>query len=326
MNEDKEKRIVSSKRKLELSEEKKDTSCKRKLEVSEENKCVKRLKQNEAHLEENVKLEKEYIYCVWKKKKKERGEWLPWKEYQLQKDVKKKQELEKELEEINKRLYPKSHEELRKEFEIYLSTNENKVEVKKESITLKRDVILDTETTGLSNTDKIVEISILELVEGVKTGRKFHSFINPCVKVSKKAVEIHKLTNEKLSKFPKFNKIAEDIIKFIGDANIVAHNSNFDRRMLNNELRECGWEEYPKKRFIDTLEIARFLFPGEKHNQDALCRKFNIDNFNRLNTGIHSAMEDTVMLYFIYNKMTELLEEKNMSPYDFKENQIVDLE
>lgn len=183
---------------------------------------------------------------------------------------------------------------------------------------LNREIILDTETTGLSNSDKIVEISLLETVCGIKTGRKLHFFLNPVTQISKKAQEIHGLTNEKLEKFPKFFEIAEEIIKFIGEGNIVAHNAKFDRRMLNNELINCDKKPFPENRFIDTLKIARYLFPNEANNQDALCKRFEIDNYNRLKTGIHSAMEDTIMLYFIYQKMRLLLDEKKIEVYKFR--------
>ena len=89
-------------------------------------------------------------------------------------------------------------------------------------------------------------------------------------------------------------------------------------RMLNNELERCGWEKYNVTRFIDTLEIARYLFPKEKNNQDALCERFKINNSIRSKTGVHSAIEDTALLYLIYKEMIVLLKEKNLTPYDFR--------
>lgn len=169
-----------------------------------------------------------------------------------------------------------------------------------------RELILDCETTGLSNYDGIIELSIIELIEGIKTGRQYHSFFNPVINITKKAEEIHRITNEQLERYPVFSEKVEEIIKFIGNGNIVAHNSNFDMRMLNNELGRCGWESYQKSRFIDTLSISRNLFPNCSNSQDSLCKRFNIDNNNRLNTGIHSAKEDTEILYHIYIKLKEL--------------------
>lgn len=287
----------------------------------------------------------------WKQKKKERGEWLTSEEYQIKKDLERKEYLERELMIVNRRLNPRNHSELKKEFVKYCQDNEHlKIESESESdssqkcgggvvvvskkrkserisnqekknkpeIFVRREIILDTETTGLTNEDAIVEISMLELVDGIKTGRKFHSFLNPKVNITQKAMEIHRITNETVKNQPTFEKIAEDVIKFIGDGTIIAHNAGFDRRMLNNDLHRCGWEPYPEKRFIDTLEISRYLFPNEKNSQDALCERFGIDNKHRVSSGIHSAVEDTAHLYQIYQNLIKILEEKRLNPYHFK--------
>ena len=240
----------------------------------------------------------DYNFEKWKQEKKRKGEWLPREEY-----LKKKRRT------------------------IEVSSNEilyrRKIVDLDEDSPFKREIIFDTETTGLANEDRIVEISLLETIEGIKTGRKLHYFLNPEIRITKKAIEIHRITNEKVKDSPLFKDIAKNIIDFIGGATLVAHNAKFDMRMLNNELNRNGWEKYPEKRFIDTLEIARYLFPKEKNNQDALCERFEIDNHNRKITGIHSAIEDTVHLYQIYNKLTELLKEKRLTPYDFKLNYTV---
>lgn len=262
----------------------------------------------------------------WKKKKIESGEWLSPKEYRRKKDLERKAELERELDQINKRLCPKPHSELEKEFFVYYndeSTSENQKSKKRklsETKIINREIILDTETTGLSSNDAIVEISMIELIEGVKTGRRYHKFLNPMIAMSKKAVEIHKITNEKIKDCPKFFDVAEEIIKFIGTATIIAHNAPFDKKMLNNELSRAGWENYSDDRFIDTLEISRFLYPKEKNSQDALCQRFSIDNHNRMETGIHSAAEDTAHLYLIYKELEKQLKTRDLSPYDFKLN------
>ena len=281
-------------------------------------------------------------FTEWKKKKIERGEWLSDEEYQRKKDLERKAYLERELEIINRRLNPRNHSELKKEFAQYYQTNQhnknesdsdqedeklntrkrksdkNETGGKKPKVFVKREIILDTETTGLTNEDGIVEISMLELVDGIKTGRKFHRFLNPKINITQKAMEIHRITNETVKDQPTFEKVAEDIIKFIGEASIIAHNAGFDRRMLNNELRRCGWEQYPEKRFIDTLEISRYLFPNEKNTQDALCERFEIDNQHRVKSGIHSAVEDTAHLYQIYQELSKILDSKNLTPYHFK--------
>ena len=256
----------------------------------------------------------------WKKKKIERGEWLSPEDFRRKKDIERRDYLLRELEIVNRRLNPRSHEELKKDFETFTRNDKKrKLEEDIQDVGLiKREVILDTETTGLTNLDRIVEISIIEMIDGIKTGRRFHKFLNPEVNITKKAIEIHKITNEKVENCPKFPEVAEDIIKFIGDATIIAHNSNFDMRMINNELERCGWKKYDKTRFIDTLGIARYLFPSQKNNQDALCERFNLNNSIRSETGIHSAVEDTALLYLIYQEFIKLLKEKKLTPYDFK--------
>ena len=269
----------------------------------------------------------------WKKSKIAKGEWLSNEEYRIKKDLERKKELELELEKINSRLNLKSHNILQDDFEEFYKKEIEDSKKRKRSVSpegenkkrkqIKREIILDTETTGLGNSDKIVEISMLEMVDGIKTGRRYHKFINPEINITKKAQEIHKITNEKLKDCCKFKEIAEEIIKFIGNATIIAHNATFDRRMLNNELRECGWEKYPKERFIDTLEISRYLFPKEKNNQDALCSRFNIENHNRTTTGIHSAAEDTALLFLVYKELEKILQEKELTPYDFIKSEVV---
>lgn len=241
-----------------------------------------------------------YDFKKWKKKKKQAGNWLSRSEYLMR-----------------RRNNIRRHEELFQHFLKYQSPIDDKKE-DLEEVQFSREIILDTETTGLSDFDKIVEISLLELIDGIKTGRRLHFFFNPKIKISAKAIMVHNITNEKIKNAPLFSEKAEEIIKFIGNATIIAHNASFDRRMLNNELVSCGWEIYPQKRFIDTLEIARYLYPGESNSQDALCARYKIDNHNRVTTGIHSAYEDTIQLYFIYKNLIEELKKQNLTAYDFK--------
>lgn len=224
----------------------------------------------------------------WREEKKRKGEWLPYEEYLLEQ---KKDTL-------------KNHETI--------------LNIKDEEIIIKREVIFDTETTGLSDKDKIVEISFIEVIDGVKTGRSYQTFFNPLIRISKKACEIHKITNEDVKDAPLFREKAEEIIRFIGTSSLVAHNATFDMKFLNRELIHSGWHPYPKSRFIDTVKIARFLFCKEKNRLDDLCDRFKIDNHNRIATQRHSAHEDTVLLYHVYIKLCDLLKEKNLSPYDFK--------
>jgi len=269
---------------------------------------------------------KNYSFEVWKQKKIQKGEWLSHEEFTRKKDIQRRDYLLRELELVNRRLNPRSHEELKEEFTKFEREEKEESERRKskkrkkseEDNLLEREIIIDTETTGLGNEDRIVEISAIELIDGIKTGRKFHRFLNPEIKIPKKAIEIHRITNEKVEDCPKFKDICEDFIKFIGNGVMIAHNSKFDMRMMNNELSRCGWEKFEETRFIDTLEIARYLFPGEKNNQDALCSRFGINNTIRAETGHHSATEDTALLYLIYQRMISLLEEQKLTPYDFK--------
>ena len=176
----------------------------------------------------------------------------------------------------------------------------------------RRIVIFDTETTGLGAEHEIVEIAMIETIEGIKTGRYIHFFVNPDVENTKKAYQIHRLTKESLSRHPKFSQIAKKIASFVGTSSLMAHNAGFDMGMLNRGMVKSGLKPYPPERFICTKKMAQTLFPGERVNQDSLCHKFKIDNFNRETTGIHSAIEDTTQLYHVFRGMIPLLEKKNI--------------
>jgi len=258
----------------------------------------KKLKQEKGEWlpeEEYIKLKRLQRFEEWKKLKQEKGEWLPREEY-IESRKRKREESKVEL---------KSHDLL----------------IKKIKLDIKREVIFDTETTGISNKDKIVEISFIEVIDGIKTGRSYQSFFNPLIKISKGAYEVHKITNEDVKNAPLFREKAEEIIKFIGSSNLVAHNAKFDMGMINRELINSGWQPYPGDRFIDTLKIARYLFPNHKrHKLDTLCQKFEVDNSNRISSKRHSAHEDTILLYHVYCQMNKLLKEQNLSPYDFLMN------
>lgn len=275
---------------------------------------------------------KPFNFEEWKKNKIRQGHWLSDEEYRASKKRRRDSDNTGEKGDTKKRKYSeeslKSHNILFEDFvkkhaplhDIIedLEDADSAINRKKIKTIINREIVLDTETTGLSNQDKIVEISLLELIDGIKTGRTLQYFFNPVIKISRRAQEIHRITNEKVANAPLFGDKAEEIIKFIGEGVIIAHNAKFDQRMLNNELKAAGWKPYPDKRFIDTLEIARFLYPKQKNDQDSLCQRFSIDNHNRITTGIHSAYEDTIQLYFIYTNLCELLKEEKLSPYDFK--------
>ena len=162
-----------------------------------------------------------------------------------------------------------------------------------------KEVILDTETTGLDVKDghRIVEIGCLELDNFVITSKKFHCFINPERKVSEKAFKVHGYSDEFLSKQKKFSDVAEEFLKFIENKKLVIHNASFDLSHLNNELALLGKKKINQDVVVDTLEMARKKFPGSQNSLDALCKRFKIDNSKREK---HSALVDCELLSKVY--------------------------
>lgn len=225
-----------------------------------------------------------FDYVMWKEEKMRNDDWDDENETRLRVIMEKEREI-KELK--------------RKWNMLDLKTHDLIVGAKTRS-SAERQVVLDTETTGFYNSDGIVELSILEIVNGVYTGIHIHYYINPIIKSSEAAEKVHNLSYDRLKGEPTFDQVAESIISFIGHSQIIAHNANFDMRMLNNELQRTGWTPYPESRFIDTLKIAREQFPGEKNSLDALCTRFQINNQARSETGNHNAFDDTLLLYEVY--------------------------
>ena len=160
------------------------------------------------------------------------------------------------------------------------------------------EVILDTETTGLSVSEghRIVEIGCIELDDLIPTKRFFHCYINPERKVSEEAFKVHGYTDEFLSKQKKFSEIAEDFLNFIEGKRLVIHNAEFDMSHLNNELMLLGKKKIEGE-IVDTLQIAREKFPGSGTSLDALCKKYNIDNSRRTK---HNAVIDCELLSKVY--------------------------
>ena len=156
-----------------------------------------------------------------------------------------------------------------------------------------RRIILDTETTGLDfrTGDRIVEIGCIELYGRQRTGRDFHTYLNPGREVGEGAMAIHGLTNEFLADKPAFAAIADEFIKFVQGAEVVIHNAPFDSGFLDHELGLIGSITLAElcSRVIDTLQMARSLRPGRKNNLDALCAEFGIDNSSRQ---LHGALRD----------------------------------
>ena len=160
------------------------------------------------------------------------------------------------------------------------------------------EVVLDTETTGLSASEghRIVEIGCIELKDLIPTNNKFHCYLNPERKVSEEAFKVHGYTDDFLSKQKKFSQIADDFLKFIKGKRLVIHNAEFDVSHLNNELNILGKNKINHE-IIDTLQIAREKFPGSSISLDALCKRYNIDNSRREK---HNAVIDCELLSKVY--------------------------
>lgn len=162
-----------------------------------------------------------------------------------------------------------------------------------------REIVLDTETTGLDPTtgDRVVEIGCVELHNHIATGETYHVYINPERDMPVEAERVHGLSEDFLSDKPVFADIAEDFLAFIGSSPVIAHNARFDMGFLNAELIRAGYPEIPQERSIDTVPLARRKFPGAQVNLDALCRRFNIDLSARVK---HGALLDSELLAEVY--------------------------
>jgi DNA polymerase-3 subunit epsilon len=162
---------------------------------------------------------------------------------------------------------------------------------------VKREVVLDTETTGLSaSSDRLVEIGCVELINHVPTGRYFHQYINPQRSMPEEALRIHGLTDEFLADKPLFDTIAESFLAFIDDATLVIHNAPFDMGFLNAELERAGFASL-RNAVIDTVALARQVNPGARASLDALCKHYGIDNSRRT---LHGALLDSEILADVY--------------------------
>ena len=170
------------------------------------------------------------------------------------------------------------------------------------------EVILDTETTGLSaDKDRIVEIACIELNNHIPTKNIFHTFINPETKVSADAFNIHGYSDEFLSNKLKFREIAKNFLDFIKDKKLIIHNADFDLGFLNNELRRLNIKPILKSDVVDTLQIARSKFPGVGNSLDALCKRYKINVEAREK---HSALVDCHLLSKVY---IELIDKKELT-------------
>ena len=186
-----------------------------------------------------------------------------------------------------------------------------------------KEIILDTETTGLSVQDghRIVEIGCIELDNLIPTGNKFHCYLNPEKKVSEKAFKVHGYSDEFLSKQKKFNEVGEEFLKFIKDKKLIIHNAEFDLGHLNNELKIIGKNKIDNE-IIDTLILARNKFPGSSISLDSLCKKYRIDNSKRVS---HSALVDCDLLAKVYINLIDQKEPTlNFQEQSIKKNNLSD--
>jgi DNA polymerase-3 subunit epsilon len=166
-----------------------------------------------------------------------------------------------------------------------------------------REIVFDTETTGLNPAagDRMVEIGCVEIFNRVETGRHFHAYFNPGREMPSEAEAVHGLTTVFLSDKPRFQEKAEELLDFIQDAPMVAHNASFDFGFLNHELGLCGRPSVCMSRMIDTLTLARTRHPGAKHSLDALCMRFGVDRSHRVK---HGALLDAQLLAHVYVELT----------------------
>lgn len=162
-----------------------------------------------------------------------------------------------------------------------------------------REIVLDTETTGMDpyDGDRIVEIGCVELINHIPTGNHYHVYINPERDVPAEVVAVHGLTEEFLSDKPIFAEVYADFLDFIGDAKLVIHNAEFDMKFINHHLTEMGAQAIPSTRVVDSLTMARQKFPGSPASLDALCKRFNVDNSSRT---LHGALLDSEILADVY--------------------------
>ena len=166
-----------------------------------------------------------------------------------------------------------------------------------------REIVFDTETTGLSplNGDRLVEIGCVELVNRVETGRTFHAYFNPGRAMPSEAEAVHGLSEAFLSDKPLFGDLCEELLDFLGDSPLVAHNASFDFGFLNHELGHCGRQLVCMTRMVDTLVLARQRHPGAKHSLDALCTRYGVDRSLRVK---HGALIDAQLLAQVYVELT----------------------
>ncbi|WP_296169896.1 DNA polymerase III subunit epsilon [uncultured Brevundimonas sp.] len=164
---------------------------------------------------------------------------------------------------------------------------------------MSREIVLDTETTGFDprTGDRLVEVGCIEIQDLLPTGRTFHRFVNPERLIPAGAIAVHGITDEQVKHAPKFRDIVRDLMDFIGDAPVIAHNAAFDRSFIDHECGLCSYPLLDADRWIDTLKLAQSRFPGMPNSLDALCKRYKISLVDRT---LHGALIDARLLAEVY--------------------------
>jgi len=164
---------------------------------------------------------------------------------------------------------------------------------------MAREIVLDTETTGFDpkTGDRLIEVGCIEIHDLLPTGRTFHRFVNPERLIPPDATRVHGITDDKVKDAPKFAAIVHDLMEFIGDAPVIAHNAQFDRNFIDFECKGCGHVLLEETRWFDTLQLAQKRFPGMPNSLDALCKRFKVSLADR---SFHGALIDARLLAEVY--------------------------
>ena len=164
---------------------------------------------------------------------------------------------------------------------------------------MSREIVLDTETTGFDpkTGDRLIEVGCIEIEDLLPTGRTFHRFVNPERSIPADAIRVHGITDDKVRDAPKFHAIVVDLMEFIGDAPVVAHNAQFDRNFIDHECGRCGHALLHETRWIDTLQLAQKRWPGMPNSLDALCKRYKVSLVDR---SFHGALIDARLLAEVY--------------------------
>jgi DNA polymerase-3 subunit epsilon len=164
---------------------------------------------------------------------------------------------------------------------------------------MSREIVLDTETTGFDprTGDRLIEVGCIEIMDLLPTGRTFHRFVNPERLIPPDATRVHGITDDKVKDAPKFAEIVIDLMDFIGDAPVIAHNAQFDRNFIDHECGRCGQALLHETRWIDTLQLAQKRWPGMPNSLDALCKRYKVSLADR---SFHGALIDARLLAEVY--------------------------